>query len=423
MVRRGFGAITIVAVLGLSVVCTSAASAQTEVLKVGVPNAYTGSGASSGLPTLKAYRIQAEILKEHGGFTVGGKKYTIEFVQADDGYTAAGGKAAADKLIFADKVKYFLGPLSSPAMMGMLPLIEENKILVMTNSITTEKFKTGCRYIFQVNPQGGLVLASQVARIIESSNAVRKVAAFSPKDEAGRQNWEQMKTGIRKVWDKDGPDRVKIVHEEFAERGQSDYTPILSRILASKPDFIILGAFAGEAPLIVKQSRELGYKGPFANPMSPDPKELAQVAGAQNVYEYYSWGVVWNDLPKIDVPAKQAGVYKKLTDKFGKEPLVEFYRRYKAAYSEDPPGAIVYMLDNLPLLVLALEQAQSFDTDKLVKTMESWDVWPSYYGTGVWSGDTTTYGIKHVATKSSPTFKQNGTKLLSTGFVTPELVP
>ena len=402
---------------------SASGSAQpTEVLKVGVPNAYTGSGASSGLPTLKAYKIQAEILKQHGGFSVGGKKYTLELIQADDGYTAAGGRAAAEKLIFADKVKFFLGPLSSPAMMGMLPLVEENKIVTMTNSITTEKFKTGCRYIFQVNPQGGLVLATQVMRIIQTNN-VKTVAAFSPKDETGRQNWEQMQTGIKKIWEKDGPDRVKIVYEDFGERGQSDYTPILAKLIATKPDFIILGAFAGEAPLIVKQSRELGYKGAFANPMSPDPRELAQVAGPQNVYEYYSWGIVWNDLPKIDVPAKYAGVYRKLTDKFGKEPLVEFYQRYKAAYNEDPPGAIVYMLDNLPLLVLALEQANSFDADKVVKTMESWDVWPSYYGTGVWTGDKTTYGIKHVATKSSPTFKQQGTKLISTGFVMPEPVP
>ncbi len=415
--------LSLVALLTLFLVVTSVAYAQTtEVLKVGVPNGYTGSGASSGLPTLKAYKIQADILKQHGGFTVGGKKYTLDLIQADDGYTAAGGRAAAEKLIFADKVRFFLGPLSSAAMMGMLPLVEENKIITMTNSITTEKFKTGCRYIFQVNPQGGLVLASQVMRIIQTNN-VRKVAAFSPKDETGRQNWEQMKTGIKQVWEKEGADRVKIVHEEFGERGQSDYTPILAKLLATKPDFIILGAFAGEAPLIVKQSRELGYKGAFANPMSPDPKELAQVAGAQNVYEYYSWGIVWNDLPKIDIPAKHAGIYRKLTDKFGKEPLVEFYQRYKAAYNEDPPGAIVYMLDNLPLLVLALEQANSFDADKVVKTMESWDVWPSYYGTGVWSGDKTTYGIKHVATKSSPTFKQQGTKLISTGFVMPELVP
>jgi branched-chain amino acid transport system substrate-binding protein len=401
---------------------SAATAAPTDVLKVGVPNAYTGSGASSGIPTLKAYKIQAEILKQNGGFSVGGKRYNIDLVQADDGYTAAGGKAAAEKLIFADKIKFFLGPLSSAAMMGMLPVVEENKIICMTNSITTEKFKTGCRYIFQVNPQGGLVLASQVMRIIETNN-VKNVAAFSPNDETGRQNWEQMKTGVKRIWEKYGADRVKIVFEGSGERMQSDYTPILAKMLATKPDFIVLGAFAGEAPLIVKQCRELGYKGAFANPMSPDQKELAQVAGPQNVYEYHSWGIVWDNLPKIEVPPKHAGLYKRLTDKFGKEPLAEFYKRYKGAYQEDPPGAIVYMPDNMPLLVLALEEANSFDADKIVKVMESWEVWPSYYGTGIWSGEKSTYGIKHVATKSSPTFKQEGTKMISTGFVMPEPVP
>jgi ABC-type branched-subunit amino acid transport system substrate-binding protein len=117
-------------------------------------------------------------------------------------------------------------------------------------------------------------------RIIQTNN-VRKVAAFSPKDETGRQNWEQMKTGIKKVWEKEGPDRVKIVHEEFGERGQSDYTPILAKLLATKPEFIILGAFAGEAPLIVKQSRELGYTGAFANPMKPDRRSSLSGVGAQ----------------------------------------------------------------------------------------------------------------------------------------------
>lgn len=188
---------------------TAAAASDFEVLKVGAPNAYTGSGASSGIPTLRAYKIQAQILKENGGFTVGGKKYRLELIQADDGYTAAGGKAAAEKLIFADKVKFLLGPLSSAATMGMLPLLEENKVISITNSITVQKFKSGCRYIFQANPQGGRVLATQVMRIIENNN-VKRVAAFSPNDETGRQNWEQMQTGIKKIWDKYGKERVKL---------------------------------------------------------------------------------------------------------------------------------------------------------------------------------------------------------------------
>jgi ABC-type branched-subunit amino acid transport system substrate-binding protein len=125
------------------------------VLKVGVPNAYTGSGASSGLPTLKAYKIQADILKEHGGFTVGGKKYTSTSFRPMTTTPQPVARPPRKKLIFADKVRFFLGPLSSAAMMGMLPSSKENKIISMTNSITTEKFKTGCRYIFQVNPRAG----------------------------------------------------------------------------------------------------------------------------------------------------------------------------------------------------------------------------------------------------------------------------
>ncbi len=402
---------------------SSQAAAPAEVLKVGAPNAYTGTGASSGIPTLKAYQIQAQILKDNGGFKVGGKTYNIELIDADDQYTTAGGVAAANKLIFADKVKFFLGPLSSAAMMGMVPLVQENKIVTMTNSTTYEKFKDGCRYIFQPNYPGGLVGASELFSLIEGNTAIKNVAAISPNDETGRTNWAQMKTGLDDIRKKYGQDRVKVVFEDYAERAQNDYTPIISKMLAAKPDLIVINAFVGEAPLIVKQSRELGYKGPYVNAMAPDPKEMASVAGEKNVYEYYSWGVIWSDLPKVTVDSKYTDLYKKLTAKFGAEPLAEFYKRYKTSFNEDPPGATVYMFDNMPLLVMALEEANSFDPEKVVQVMESWQAWPSYYGIGVWSGATNSYGIKHVATKPFPALKQEGSKLISAGFVNPAPIP
>ena len=73
-----------------------------------------------------------------------------------------------------------------------------------------------------------------------------------------------------------------MVAEEFYERGTNDMYPILTRILAKKPDLIDLGGSTpGDAATIFKQLYELGYKGEKAWTSGTNPSQILELCGRE----------------------------------------------------------------------------------------------------------------------------------------------
>ena len=92
--------------LGLSLVvipllCSSAAAQPAKTLKIGntVP-----MKAKEGIQIKKWLEMFAERLNAAGGLMVKGQKYKVQIISYDDGYSADTGRAAAERLIYQDKV-------------------------------------------------------------------------------------------------------------------------------------------------------------------------------------------------------------------------------------------------------------------------------------------------------------------------------
>ena len=76
----------------------------------------------------------------------------------------------------------------------------------------------------------------------------------------------------------------EVVRVSRYEPGVTDFFPILTRIVADNPDAIgICDGPIGDQALIVKQARELGYKGVFIGANSGDPVPLVEIAGKEAV--------------------------------------------------------------------------------------------------------------------------------------------
>ena len=74
-----------------------------------------------------------------------------------------------------------------------------------------------------------------------------------------------------------------VVAKEFFERGVTEFNPILLRLMAQKPDAIsVMASPAGSVGLIVKQARELGFKGRFVALHQIDSSVVARIAGKEN---------------------------------------------------------------------------------------------------------------------------------------------
>jgi len=138
----------------------------------------------------------------------------------------------------------------------------------------------------------------------------------------------------------DGAGR-KAEAKEFFERAMTDFNPVLLRILAQKPDVIsVLASPAGSVGLIIKQARELGFKGRFIHIGQVDTSVVANIAGKANVEGMWVHGFVQTPLPE-----RIKSWQTRYTKKYGEwnatsidfaNPAFAFVAAVKKAQSVDP---------------------------------------------------------------------------------------
>ena len=85
---------------------------------------------------------------------------------------------------------------------------------------------------------------------------------------------------------KEGMDAAKklgleiVSWEDTYEPGTTDFFPVISKVISGNPDQIVLsGVSPGDAPLILKAARQLGYEGFITTETAHDIKILNEVAG------------------------------------------------------------------------------------------------------------------------------------------------
>ena len=82
------------------------------------------------------------------------------------------------------------------------------------------------------------------------------------------------------------PKGSEIVLKEPHEIGTKDFTAVLTKVVALKPDLIFFPAYIAEGAPLVRQARELGYKGALMGTDAMYTPELPSLAGsaADGVY-------------------------------------------------------------------------------------------------------------------------------------------
>ena len=393
--------------------------AEVETLKIGNLHALTGTGASWGLPCTRVSQTLCDIVNDKGGITVGGKTYRLELISEDDQYTAAGGRAAIEKLIFRDNVKYVIG-FSSASALAIMPIIHKNKIIFIPHCSTPRVFDMRSPYLFK-----SFVPSSQVERniplfIAQNLPKVKRIAAFYANDATGKDTLAGLKLGIEDV-NKTQPGRVELVAEDSFERSSTDFTPQLTRLLRSKPDAIsdCASCSPATAPMLVKQARDLGYKGYFISASTGGwvLDRLVKVAGPDYCYNMWVNTLDFENIPEVTVPEKYAKMYAEYEKMWGnlRSLAAETEKRYGS-----PEGAIQF--ESIPMIVRGILAADSIDTDKVVKAMEAWEAFPTYFGIGFWDGKET-FGIKHSVCQPYPMTQIEGGKVVKTLFFAPKPLP
>lgn len=223
-------------------------------LVIGIDTPLGGAAAPTGLGLLRAMELGAEDINATGGIKVGKDTYTIKLIVYDNKYDAKEAVASVNKLIYSDKVKYII-TTGGTCVIAVNPLITENKILHIGYTYGGKKATNpSAPYTFRsiMEPiQGHTIL---LPWIVQKYN-VKTIALTSTDDETGLIQAEDAETVAKKLG-------LTITDKAFAPRGTADFTPMLTKLIAKKPQAIDFGAWAGsDGPLACKQAKELGYNG------------------------------------------------------------------------------------------------------------------------------------------------------------------
>jgi branched-chain amino acid transport system substrate-binding protein len=273
MKRRTFGRFTLAAGAALA---TSPARAADNVLTIGGIGMLTGAGSVWGLALQGTLELAAAAVNAQGGLKVGDRTYQVKTITYDDQYTAAGSVAAYTRLVMQDGVKFVLGPISSAGIMAIKDMVEQNKTVTFGLGTSRKMLDATSRFMFRpfsTLAEYGPALVRWLAA--HQPPDARRVAVFNPNDETG---WDGQ--GIEEpAYNNNG---FKVVASELYERSLKDFQPVLTKVLAAKPDVIDVGTSSpATSGLIVRQGREMGYKGRYIKMGGPGPRDIVAAAGKE----------------------------------------------------------------------------------------------------------------------------------------------
>ena len=268
---KSFTPISVALGLALSACVLPGVNAQT--LKIGVIASLTGPAAPFGLATAGGPRIAAAEINAKGGLEVSGKKYQVEIIAYDDQYKAADAVAAYSRLVKQDGVKFVI-VMSSASTVAVKQNAEDDKIIALTSSVTPKAFDDKTRYMFRLYSPPNYFIGP-LAVWMRTNLKERRLLIVNPNDESG---WAQTEASVN-IYKKEGFD---VVGTELYERSAKDFQSLLTKVLALKPEIIDLsGTVPGTAGLIVRQARELGFRGVFTQTGAGGPKEIVAAAGKE----------------------------------------------------------------------------------------------------------------------------------------------
>ena len=323
--------VTLVAAVAL-VAVSSGSSRAADVIKFGISTPLSGPAAPWGIPHKNATELIFDEINAQGGLDVGGKKYKLEVVAYDHKYVIAEGVATVNRLIAKDGVKY-ISILGGAVAKANEEAINESGSLGLTLAYAEGLVSPKNPLTFQCFPAPPETTTFW-KWIKEKHPQIKRVASIAPNDDTGWWSVKVETTYAQKL----GYD---VVAKEYFERVMTDFNPILLRLLAQKPDAIsVMASPAGSVGLIVKQARELGFKGRFVALHQIDSSVVANIAGRENTEGMWVHGYVQTPLPD-----KLKSWQQRYTKKFGEwnatsidftNPAFAFVAAVRKAQSLDP---------------------------------------------------------------------------------------
>jgi branched-chain amino acid transport system substrate-binding protein len=306
------------------------------------------------------------MINAKGGVDIGGTKYTINILTFDDQKDPKRAIAGMEKMA-QEGVHYVVGPNVDDGAAAVRPVAEKNNIIYFPYAFPKELYtKPASNAVLGMiaNYQSG----PAIYKYLKEHKSVKTVAFVAANES---DPLSQRDSGV---------DAAKalgltvVADKDTYQNDTRDFTPVLSPIVKQKPDLLVLsGVSPGNAPLLIRSARELGFKGLISTETAQDAKVLAEGAG-ELANGFISVGGA--STPEIRSPAMEEFIaaYTKKFGEYNDESNTKVY-------------ALEYILDTMKANPKAID-----NVDEFKKTMDNFSAPNPYL-----KGDKT---IKYVGTTS-----------------------
>lgn len=263
------GAVSALAILFGSAISAEAAN---QELKIGFVGVTSGPAAAWGTANVRSLQVVAAWINETGGIKIGDQTYDIKPVTFDDQKDPKRAIAGMEKMA-QEGIHYVIGPNVDDGAAAVRPVAESKGIMYFAFAFPKALYSKPAS-----NAILGMIANYQSApaiyKYLKENKGVKTVAfvAANESDPLSQRDGgvEAAKAlGLEVVADKD-----------TYENDTRDFTAVLTPIVKLKPDLLVLSGVApGNAPLLIRAARELGYKGLMSAETGQDAKVLQEGAG------------------------------------------------------------------------------------------------------------------------------------------------
>jgi branched-chain amino acid transport system substrate-binding protein len=294
---------TLLAVAGFGLAALAAPAAQAAPIKVGVILSITGPGASLAGPQRNTIALLPKDVAGHA----------IEYIVLDDASDSTKAVADARKLIDEEKVDALIGSSITPSSLAMIDVAAEKKVPMISLAASVSliaPMDAQRRWAFKV-PQNDSLMADAVAEHMEKSGV--KTFAFIGFNDGYGDGWLAEITRAAKAHN------LKLVDTERYARPDTSVTGQVLKIVAAKPDAVLIAGAGTPAALPEKTLRERGYSGKYYQTHGAANNDFLRVGG--------------KDVEGTFLPVGPVVVAAQLPDSNpSKAVAVAYVTKYEAAY-------------------------------------------------------------------------------------------
>ena len=315
-------------------------------ITVGFPMYLSGGGAVFGKPSSQGAMMYVKEVNDAGG--VLGRK--IELIVRDCSGSPEEATRVAKELINKNNIDFLVGGLTGSQGFALSEVAKQEKILYIA---PISKPAEICeppklhKYVFRA--AANTKTEGRSAAVLMSKLPITRIATISPDYSYGQGVTAAFVERIKKL-----KPEVEIVHQAWPKLGETDYTPFITVLMASKPEAVFCSLWGGHFITFTKQAKDYGLFEKFKFVSAGEGGCIESIKGAGD------------DMPLGIISNAYDTFYYPDTDWHK-----DWVARCKAYTGEEYPSSWMGTgYDAMKFLVEAIKKAGSTDTDKVIQALE-----------------------------------------------------